>query len=62
MTRFFNGLFRFRRGSWELLASALIAIGVVMLMQPFALWLYSYSFVVTLVGTVGFIVTSHFPE
>jgi hypothetical protein len=62
MTQFFSGLFRFRRGPWEALASALIAVGVVMLMQPFALWLYSYSFVVTLVGTVGFIVTSHFPE
>lgn len=62
MTQFLGGLIRFRRGPWELLASALIAVGVVMLMQPFALWLYSYSFVVTLVGTVGFIVTSHFPE
>jgi hypothetical protein len=62
MIQFFNGIIRFRRGSWELLASALIAIGVVMLMQPIALWLYSYSFVITLVGTVMFIVTSHFPE
>ena len=62
MTQFFGGLFRLRRGSWELLASVLIATGVVMLMQPFAIWLYSYSFLVTLVGTVMFIVTSHFPE
>ncbi|MEO8685088.1 MAG: hypothetical protein ABI414_09650 [Devosia sp.] len=62
MTQFLGGLLRFRRGPWEALASALIAVGVIMLMQPFALWLYSYSFVVTLVGTVGFIVTSHFPE
>jgi hypothetical protein len=62
MIQFFNGIIRFRRGSWELLASALIAVGVVMLMQPIALWLYSYSFVITLVGTVMFIVTSHFPE
>jgi len=62
MIQFFNGIVRFRRGSWELLASALIAVGVVMLMQPVALWLYSYSFVITLVGTVMFIVTSHFPE
>jgi hypothetical protein len=62
MTQFLGGLFRFRRGPWELLASALIAVGVVMLMQPFALWLYSWSFLVTLVGTVMFIVTSHFPE
>ena len=62
MSRFLDGILRFRRGPWELLASALIAVGVVMLMQPFALWLFTYSFVVTLVGTVMFIVTSHFPE
>ena len=62
MTRFFNGLLRFRRGAWEMLASALIAAGVVMLMQPFALALYSWSFVVTLLGTVMFIIVSHFPE
>ena len=52
----------FVRGPWEMAASILIGIGVVMLMQPFALWLYTYSFVVLLVGTVGFIVVSHFPE
>lgn len=62
MTRFFSGLFRFRRSEWELVASALIALGVVMLMQPFALWLFSYSFIVTLMGTVLFIIVSHFPE
>jgi len=62
MTNFFNGLLRFRRGSWEMLASILIALGVVMLMQPFALWLYTYSFIITLVGTVMFIIVSHFPE
>ena len=62
MTNFVDGLLRFRRGSWEMLASILIALGVVMLMQPFALWLYTYSFIVTLVGTVMFIIVSHFPE
>jgi hydrogenase/urease accessory protein HupE len=62
MTQFVRGLVHFRRGAWELLASVLIALGVAMLMQPFALWLYTYSFIVTLVGTVMFIVTSHFPE
>ena len=62
MTRFFNGLLHFRRSAWEMLASALIAAGVVMLMQPFALVLYSWSFVITLLGTVMFIVVSHFPE
>ena len=62
MTRFLSGLARFRRGSWEMLASILIGLGVVMLMQPFFLWAFTWSFVVTLVGTVMFIVTSHFPE
>jgi hypothetical protein len=62
MTGFINGLMRLRRGSWEMLASVLIGLGVVMLMQPFAMWLYSYSFIVTLVGTVMFIIVSHFPE
>lgn len=45
-----------------MLAMILIAAGVVMLMQPFALVLYSYSFLVTLIGTVMFIVVSKFPE
>jgi hypothetical protein len=62
MRGFLSGLARLRRGPWEMVASALIGLGVVMLMQPFALWLYTYSFVVTLVGTVMFIVVSHFPE
>ncbi|MCR9151672.1 MAG: hypothetical protein NXH83_16000 [Rhodobacteraceae bacterium] len=62
MTDFVTGLLRFRRGPWELVASILIALGVIMLMQPFALWAYTYSFIVTLTGTVMFIVVSHFPE
>jgi hypothetical protein len=62
MSSFINGLMRFRRGSWEMLASILIALGVVMMMQPLVLSLFSYSFLVTLVGTVMFIITSHFPE
>ena len=62
MKAFFNGLLRLRRGPWEMLATILIALGVFMLMQPFALILFTYSFVVTLIGTVMFIITSHFPE
>ncbi len=45
-----------------MLAAVLIAAGVVMLMQPLLLALYSWSFIVTLVGTVMFIIVSHFPE
>ncbi len=62
MSHFVQGLMRFRRGPWEMLASVLIAIGVVMLMQPVVLWAYTYSFIVTLTGTVMFIVVSHFPD
>lgn len=62
MMQFIQNLGRFRRGPWEMVASVLIALGVVMLMQPFAMAVYSYSFIVTLVGTVMFIIVSHFPE
>ena len=62
MSSFFTGLLRFRRAPWELLATILIALGVFMLMQPFVLWAYTYSFIVTLIGTVMFIIVSHFPE
>ena len=59
---FVRGLMRLRRGPWEMVATVLIAAGVLMLMQPFALALYTWSFLVTLAGTVMFIVVSHFPE
>lgn len=62
MMNFFARLSRFRRPEWEMLASALIALGVVMLMQPLSLTLFTFSFPVTLIGTVMFIVVSHFPE
>jgi hypothetical protein len=52
----------FRRGPWENGATALIAAGVFMLMQPFSLWLYGWSFAAILTGTVGFVIVSHFPE
>jgi hypothetical protein len=62
MKTFFAELLRLRRGPWEMLASIVIGLGVVMLMQPFFLWAFTASFVVTLTGTVMFIITSHFPE
>jgi hypothetical protein len=62
VTSFLTGLFRLRRGPWEMLATFLIALGVVMLMQPYVMALYTWSFAVTLAGTVMFIITSHFPE
>jgi len=62
MTGFIKGLLELRRGAWEMLASILIGLGVIMLMQPFWMVAFTYSFVVTLVGTVMFIIVSHFPE
>ena len=52
----------FRSNFWEWIATVIILLGVVMLMQPFLLVLYTYSFVVILTGTVLFIIVSHFPE
>lgn len=52
----------FVRGPWEMAASILIGLGVVMLMQPFFLWAYSWSFLVLLTGTILFLIVSHFPE
>mgnify|MGYP001554355475 CR=1 FL=1 len=51
-----------KRGPWEMAAMVLIALGVVMLMQPISLTLYSYSFVVLLAGTALFTVATKFPE
>ena len=52
----------FQRNFWEWIATVIILLGVVMLMQPFLLVLYTYSFVVILTGTVLFIIVSHFPD
>ena len=52
----------FRRGPWENAATAVIGIGIVMLMQPVMLELFTWSFSVILTGTVLFIIVSHFPD
>ena len=62
MNAFIKGLLQLRRGAWEMLATFLIALGVFMLMQPFWMVAFTYSFIVTLTGTVMFIIVSHFPE
>lgn len=54
--------FFLRRGPMENIATALIALGFLMLFQPFALVLYTYSLIVLLAGTAMFIVVSKFPE
>jgi hypothetical protein len=39
-----------RRGPMELVACIVIALGIVMMLQPLALVLYTWSFVTTLLG------------
>jgi hypothetical protein len=51
-----------RRGPWENASTLVIGLGLFMLMQPIAMELYTWSFPVILAGTIGFLVTSHFPE
>jgi hypothetical protein len=51
-----------RRGRMEMLACIVIAAGFLMMLQPFTLVLYTWSFLTMLVGTVMFIVVSKFPE
>jgi len=52
----------FRRGPWENAATVVIAAGVVMLMQPFSMFLYGWSFATILFGTAMFVVVSHFVD
>jgi hypothetical protein len=58
-----TGLARwFRRGPWENGAMTLIAVGIFMLVQPWSIDLYGYSFVTILAGTLGYVAVSHVPE
>ena len=51
-----------RRELLENIATGIIGIGFLMLFQPFALALYTWSFVTMLFGTAMFIIVSKFPE
>jgi hypothetical protein len=51
-----------RRGPLELLACMMIGTGVLMLLQPLSLTLYSYSLITTLAGVVMFTIVSKFPD
>jgi hypothetical protein len=52
----------FRRALWERITMVLIFAGLFMLMQPFSLTLFSYSFAVILAGTFGFTFATKLPE
>ena len=62
MNDLLNRFLSFRRGPWENLATIVIALGVLMLLQPLSLSLYSYSFATMLAGTLMFVIVSKFPE
>ncbi len=51
-----------RRGPMEVVACAVIALGIFMMLQPLAMVLFTWSFVTTLFGTVMFMVVSKFPD
>ena len=46
----------------ERLAIATIVAGLVMLMQPFSLEVYGYSFIVLLTGVAGFTIAGKLPN
>ncbi|MGF6757757.1 hypothetical protein [Paraburkholderia sp. GAS334] len=51
-----------RRGYSEGASTVLIGVGTAMLVQPFSLALFTWSFPVILAGALAFVVTSHFPD
>ena len=50
-----------RRGPLEMAACIVIALGIFMMLQPFALVLYTWSFATTLAGVALFTIVSKFP-
>jgi amino acid permease len=50
-----------KRSTWETITTALTALGLVMLMQPWSIALYGYSFMVLLLGVIGFTIASKLP-
>jgi hypothetical protein len=51
-----------RRGPMEMLACIVIALGILMMLQPLAMILFTWSFATTLFGTAMFMVVSKFPD
>jgi hypothetical protein len=51
-----------RRDHGEAAATVAIGAGIAMLVQPFSLALFTWSFPVILAGAVAFLIASHFPD
>ena len=56
MKRFFS------RTPWERTTIGLIALGLVMLMQPWSIDVFSYAFNVLLAGVVGYSIAGKLPQ
>jgi hypothetical protein len=52
----------FRRAPWERATLGLIGLGLALLMQPWSLDAYGYSFPVLLAGVVGFSLAGKLPR
>jgi len=50
------------RGKVQPVGMALMAIGYVMMFQPFVQIVFTYSFLVILIGTLTFIISNYLPE
>jgi len=51
---------RQRKDQLELASMVVMIVGIVMLIQPFTLIVYSFGFTVLLIGLIAYIVVSHF--
>jgi hypothetical protein len=51
-----------RRAPWEHGSSALIGLGLAMLMQPWSIEVYGYGFTVLLAGVIGYSVAGKLPQ
>lgn len=51
-----------RRSPWERATAGLIGLGLAMLMQPFSMTLFTYSFIVLLAGVIGYSIAGKLPE
>jgi hypothetical protein len=49
------------RALWEPAGMTLIGLGLAMLMQPWSIGLYSYSFAVLLAGVAGYTIAGKLP-
>jgi len=52
----------FRRTPWERVTAGLIGLGLVMLMQPWFIDVFSYGFNVLLAGVVGYSIAGYLSE